>query len=178
MKKKTSLILDDEFLQYCELNKISDIDKLAKEIFSKGFSIIKYGETPKIARGKEKIIEKEVIKEIEVEKIIEVIKEVPVEKIVEVIKEVPVEKIVEVVKEVPIEIKGDTKIVIKEVIKEVPVEKIVEVQKEVTNTKELEKLMKENQDLKTELEKITSSLQKLNKGRFLKNSDLNTLYDE
>ncbi len=147
MKKKTSLILDDEFLQYCELNKISDIDKLAKEIFSKGFSIIKYGETPKIARGKEKVVEKEVIKEIEVEKIIEVIKEVPVEKIVEVIKEVPVEK-------------------------------IVEVQKEVTNTKELEKLMKENQDLKTELEKITSSLQKLNKGRFLKNSDLNTLYDE
>ncbi|CAJ1355324.1 unnamed protein product [Effrenium voratum] len=84
-------------------------------------------------------VEKEVIKEVPVEKIVEkeVIKEVPVEKIVEkivevekeVIKEVPVEKIVEkivevekiVIKEVPVE-----KIVEKEVIKEVPVEKIVE----------------------------------------------------
>ena len=53
----------------------------------------------------------------------EVIREVPVEKIVvkEVIKEVPVEKIVEKIVEVPVE-----KVVVKEVIKEVPVEKIVE----------------------------------------------------
>lgn len=78
------------------------------------------------------IIEKEVIREVPVEKIVEVEKrvEVPVEKIVEKRVEVPVEKIVEkeVVKEVPVE-----KIVEKEVIKEVPVEveKIVEVEKRV-----------------------------------------------
>ena len=78
----------------------------------------------------EKIVEKEVIKEVPVEKIVEV----PVEKIVEkeVIKEVPVEKIVEV----PVE-----KIVEKEVIKEVPVEKIVEVpvEKEVVTVQTVEK---------------------------------------
>lgn len=161
MKKKNSLILDDEFNQYCQLNNITDIDKLAKEIFNRGFSIIKYGETPLGAKGKdivrEKEVIKEVIKEIPVEKIVkvedktkinelltkiqqlenaspkivEVIKEIPVEKIVEVVKKVPVEKIVEVIKEVPIEIKGDTKIITKEIIKEVPVEKVVEVVKEV-----------------------------------------------
>ena len=47
----------------------------------------------------EKIVEKQVIKEVPVEKIVETIKEVPVEKIVETIKEVPVEKIVEVAPE-------------------------------------------------------------------------------
>lgn len=76
----------------------------------------------------EKIVEKRV--EVPVEKIVEkeVIKEVPVEKIVEKIVEVPVEKIVEKRVEVPVE-----KIVEKEVIKEVPVEveKIVEVEKRV-----------------------------------------------
>jgi len=51
----------------------------------------------------------------------EVIKEVPVEKVVEKIVEVPVEKVVEKIVEVPVE-----KIVVKEVIKEVPVEKVVE----------------------------------------------------
>ena len=69
----------------------------------------------------EKIVEKEVIKEVPVEKVIEKI--VEVEKRVEVPVEKIVEKIVEVEKrvEVPVE-----KIVEKEVIKEVPVEKIVE----------------------------------------------------
>jgi Mg/Co/Ni transporter MgtE len=178
MKKKNSLTLDNEFIQYCELNNITDIDKLAKETFEKGFSLLKYGETPKVARGKDKIIEKEIVKKVEVEKIVEVIKEIPIEKVVEVIKEVPVEKIVEVIKEVPVEIKGDTEVVIKEVIKEIPVEKIVEVVKEVNNTEEIERLINENQDLKTQLEKINNSLSKLNKGRFLKNSNLNSLYDE
>ena len=76
------------------------------------------------------VVEKEVIREVPVEKIVEVEKrvEVPVEKIVEKIVEVPVEKIVEKRVEVPVE-----KIVEKEVIKEVPVEveKIVEVEKRV-----------------------------------------------
>ena len=74
----------------------------------------------------EKIVEK--IVEVPVEKIVEKRVEVPVEKIVEKIVEVPVEKIVEKRVEVPVE-----KIVEKEVIKEVPVEveKIVEVEKRV-----------------------------------------------
>lgn len=180
-KNKTTLNLDDEFLQYCLINNIKDIDKLAKQTFNNGFSLLKYPNTP-INTTKEKIIEKEIIKEVPVEKIVEVIKEVPVEKIVvkEVIKEVPVEKIVEIVKEVPIKVKGDKQIVTKEVIKEVRVEVpvIKEVIKEVVDNKELESLKKENEKLKNELEKINQSLDKFNKAKYMKNSDLGSLYSE
>lgn len=157
-------MLDDEFVRYCELNNIVDIDSLARKTFQRGFTILKFGETPVASKGKETIIEKEVIRE--VEKIIEV------EKIVEIIKEVPVEKIVEVIKEVPVEVKGKTKIVTKEVIKEVPIEKVV------IDDEENKKLKEENKKLKDELDKITESLEKMNKARYLKGSDLNNLYDE
>ncbi len=46
MVKKYTLTLDKEFIQYCELNNIKDIDKKAKEVFNRGFTILKYGETP------------------------------------------------------------------------------------------------------------------------------------
>ncbi|MCR5839326.1 MAG: hypothetical protein K6G94_06795 [Kiritimatiellae bacterium] len=75
------------------------------------------------------VVEKEVIKEVPVEKVVEKVVEVPVEKIVEkeVVREVPVEKIVEKVVEVEKRVEVPVeKIVEKEVIKEVPVEKIVE----------------------------------------------------
>ena len=157
MKQKSSLILDKDFLQYCELNNINDVDKLAKETFERGFTILKYGETP---FGKPQI--KEVVKE--VEKIVEVIKEVPVEKIVEIIKEVPVE----VIREVPVESKGKAKVMIKEVIKEVKVQ----------DDEQIKLLQAENEKLKKELETINNSLSKFNKGRYLKNSDLSSLYDE
>jgi uncharacterized coiled-coil DUF342 family protein len=142
MEKRHTLTLDKEFLLYCELNNIKDINKIANETFNKGFSLLKYGETPfGNSIEKEKIVE--VIKEVMVEKIVEIIKEVPVEKIVEVIREVPIEKIVEVIKEVPIEVKGDTQIITNEVIKEVPIyisgetqTKIVEVIKEVEKPNE------------------------------------------
>jgi hypothetical protein len=157
--------LDNEFIQYCELNKIINVDKLAQETFNRGFSLLKYGEVPNSNRVREVVeVEKEVIKEIIVE----------VEKIVE----VPIEVIKEVIKEVIVEKKGKTKTVTKEVIKEVPVEKIVEVIKEVSNNEEIEKLMKENEKLKSDLDKITKSLSGLGKGRYLKNSDLGSLYDE
>jgi hypothetical protein len=48
MKKKYSIILDDEFLQYCKLNNIEEIEKFASVVFDKGFTIIKYGEKPNI----------------------------------------------------------------------------------------------------------------------------------
>lgn len=174
MNQKNYLILDDEFLKYCELNNIHDTEKFAKEVFKRGFNIIKYGETPmgfSSEKVVEKIVEKEVIKEIPVEKIIE--------RTVEVIKEVPVEKIVEVIKEVPVEIKGDTQVVVKEVVKEVPVEKVVEVIKEVVNDEELNRLQQENLQLKNELESITKSLESFGrKGKFMKDSNLSSLYGE
>ena len=48
MKKKNYLTLDDEFIKYCELNKIEDIEKLAKEVFNRGFTILKYGDKPPV----------------------------------------------------------------------------------------------------------------------------------
>ena len=48
MEKKHSLILDNEFIQYCKLNNIEDIEKEAKIIFKKGFDLIKYGSAPKL----------------------------------------------------------------------------------------------------------------------------------
>jgi len=45
-KANNSLILDDEFLQYCKLNNIEDIEKFAREVFNQGFTIIKYGKEP------------------------------------------------------------------------------------------------------------------------------------
>lgn len=177
MKPKSTLILDNEFIQYCELNKITNVDKLAQETFNRGFSLLKYGETPNGNRSREIIeVEKIVIKEIKVE--VDKIVEVPIEVIREVIKEVIIEVPVEVIKEVVVEKKGKTKTITKEVIKEVPVEKIVEVIKEVTNNQEIEKLIKENEKLKSDIDKITSSLGNLGKGRYLKNSDLSSLYDE
>lgn len=175
MEKKFTLTLDNEFSQYCELNNIKDVNKLGKETFNRGFSLLKYGETPYGQRIKEIV---EVPKEIIVEKIIERIVEVSVEVIREVIKEVRIEVPIEVIREVIIEKQGKTKTVTKEVIKEVPVEKIVEVTREIFNNSEIDKLKSENEKLRNELDTITNSLNKLGKGRMMKKSDLSNLYDE
>jgi hypothetical protein len=66
MNKRNLLTLGDEFLEYCRLNDIKDVEKLAKETFQRGFTILKYGETPYGIKGNEKIVEKEVIKEVTV----------------------------------------------------------------------------------------------------------------
>jgi len=150
MNKRNLLTLGDEFLEYCRLNDIKDVEKLAKETFQRGFTILKYGETPYGIKGNEKIVEKEVIKEVIVE------------------KEILVEKIVEVIKEVPVEIKGETQIITKEVIKEVT----------ITDNVEIERLREEISKLKQENNKMNEALNKFNKATFMKNSDMNTLYGE
>ena len=187
MVKKYTLTLDKEFIQYCELNNIQDIDKKAKEVFNRGFTILKYGETPSHIKGKEVTIEKEIEKIVEVT--VEKLVEVPVEVIKEVIREVPVEVYKEIIKEVPVEVEiikeveGKTKTktvvkevpveIIKEVIKEVPIEKIV------VDTSEIDRLKSENEKLTKELNTITESLNKrFNQAKYMKNSDLNSLYDE
>jgi hypothetical protein len=144
MKKKSSLTLDDEFLEYCRLNNIDDVEKLAKDTFNRGFTILKYGETPFGLKPTEKIVEKEVVKEVIVE----------VEKIVN----------VEVIKEVPVNVKGETEIITKEI--------------KVVDTEEIDKLKKQLQDKQEEINKLNDALNKFNKATFMKNSNLNTLYDE
>lgn len=178
MKKKFSLILDDEFLEYCKLNKVEKVSKLAKETFDRGFTILKFGETPSFVKGREVIkeVEKVVIKE--VEKIVEV--EKPIEVIVE--KEVYItddEQVQELGKKVTDLLKDKKKLSQKLYKLETKLKKKPkEVIKEITNSDEVEKLNGENQKLKEELEKITSSLSGLNKAKYIKNSNLNSLYDE
>ena len=194
MKKKFSLILDDEFLEYCKLNKVEKVSKLAKETFDRGFTILKFGETPSFVKGMEvikeveKVVIKEVVKIVEVEKPIEIIKEV--EKIVEVEKPIEVivekevyitddEQVQELGKKVTDLLKDKKKLSQKIYKLETKLKKKPkEVIKEITNSDEVEKLNGENQKLKEELEKITSSLSGLNKAKYIKNSNLNSLYDE
>lgn len=68
-KANISLILDDEFIQYCTLNNIDDIEKLAKETFNRGFTILKYGITPNADKIK-KIVEEKIKKNPDVVKAI------------------------------------------------------------------------------------------------------------
>ena len=166
IKVKLSTVEHKDLLSYCNLNDLL-ISEVVKKSFTTGFNIERYGllntggiEEKQVV--KEVIVEKrveipvEVIKEIvqveyvdvPVEKIVEVIKEVPVEKIViqekivEVIKEVPVEIIKEIIKEVPVE-----KVVIQEVIKEVPVEKVVTKTEYISDNTQVNELLSKIQQL-------------------------------
>lgn len=56
MEKKHYLILDNEFLEFCKLNKIENIESYAKQTFTKGFTIMKYGEVPMSNGFLEKIV--------------------------------------------------------------------------------------------------------------------------
>ena len=151
MKPKNTLILDNEFIQYCELNNIKDINKTAQETFNRGFSLLKYGETPMGGSIiQEVIVEKEVIVDREIRVPYEVIKEVRVEPPVEIIKEVTLQ--------------GET--IVNEVVKE------------IIDTQEVDRLTIENNRLKEELNKITTSLESLNKNRQIKNTENKSLYDE
>ena len=46
MEAKFSLILSDEFLEFCKLNNIENVQAYAKEIFDIGFNFKKYGTKP------------------------------------------------------------------------------------------------------------------------------------
>jgi len=150
-----------DLITYCNMNDFR-ISEVIKKSYLEGFNIERYG-LLNVGGTREKQVEKEVIVEKRVEIPVEVIKEVvkieyvevekPVEKIVykEIIKEVPVEKVVEIIKEVPVERVVENvveiikeipveKVVIKDVIKEVPVEKVVYVtDQEEMNTKIFQK---------------------------------------
>lgn len=150
-----------DLISYCNMNDLR-ISEVIKKSYLEGFNIERYG-LLNVGGTREKQVEKEVIVEKRVEIPVEVIKEVvkieyvevekPVEKIVykEIIKEVPVEKVVEIIKEVPVERVVENvveiikeipveKVVIKDVIKEVPIEKVVYVtDQEEMNTKIFQK---------------------------------------
>ena len=118
-----------DLTRYCELNKFVPED-IVKKSYLEGFTIEKYG----LLSGTGGVQEKEVIKEVVVEKRVEI----PVEVIKEVVKIEYVEVPVEVIKEVFVEV-----LVEKEVVKEVPVETIVtKIEYISDNTSENELLLK------------------------------------
>jgi predicted RNase H-like nuclease (RuvC/YqgF family) len=106
MEQKNSKIFDKKTMQtlsaFCSANNIEDIDNFIYRCFKQGFDIERFGYLGNPLNDGEKdlktgiIDEKQVVKEVIVEKRVEipveVIKEVIVEK--EIIKEVPVEKVV------------------------------------------------------------------------------------
>ena len=122
-----------DLTRYCELNKFVPED-IVKKSYLEGFTIEKYG----LLSGTGGVQEKEVIKEVVVEKRVEI----PVEVIKEVVKIEYVEVPVEVIKEVFVEVLVE-KEVVKEVVKEVPVETIVtKIEYISDNTSENELLLK------------------------------------
>ena len=126
---------------YCKLNSIEDIDGFIKKCFESGFNIEKYGLLGKTLNEDEKQLIKEVIVEKRVEIPVEVIKEI--EKVVEVVKEIVVEK--EVIKEVPVE-----------VIKEI--EKVIT----ITNNEELEeKIFHLNEQIEEESKIFSTKTQEM-----------------
>jgi hypothetical protein len=123
---------------YCKLNGL-DVDQVVRGAYLQGFRIEKYGLLSHVSGKKtepeikEVIIEKPIIEYVEKEVIREVPREVIVEKIVEVVKEVPVEKIVE-------------KTV--EIIKEVPIEKVVTRIEYITDESKVAELVEELERLR------------------------------
>jgi hypothetical protein len=180
---------------YCDLNNL-EINEVVKKSYYDGFRIEKYG----LLSGSDKVIEKEVIREVPIieEKIVEVVKEVVVEKLVEVpvevIKEVYIEK--EVIKEVEVPVEVIKEVYIeKEVIKEVfisgetestpnivevvkyierepeIIEKIVEVPVEVIKEVYIDRPTN-NKDLKNKIELLQKTIQNLKNDNIEKNTKL------
>ena len=147
-----------DLLSYCNLNDLL-ISSVVKDSFTTGFNIERYG-LLNTGGIREKQVEKEVIVEKRVEIPVEVIKEVvrieyvEVEKPIEVIKEVIVdrivEKVVEVIKEVPVIQQLETKEPeVKEIIREVEVIKEIVIEKEGDSS------------LKSKLDALQLTVQKL-----------------
>lgn len=171
MEVKLKLTTEEhkDLVAYCNLNDLL-ISSVVKESFKTGFNIERYGLLNAGPKVTEKVIEKEVIKYVEVPKIeerevvkieyieVEKVKEVPIEK--EIIKEVPVdrvvEKVVEITKEVPVE-----KIVVQEVIKEVPVERVVEKVIKVSDDTQINELLNKINQLENQPAKIVEVIKEV-----------------
>ena len=139
-------MLNDKIMQtvsaYCSANNIENVDDFVYKCFKQGFDIEKYGFLGKTLNEGEKdlktggIEEKQVIKEVIVEKRVEV----PVE----VIKEIPVEKVV-----------------IQEVIKEVPIDRVIEKEIYITDDTQVNELLLKIQQLENEMSKKNEELDEL-----------------
>ena len=143
MEQKNFKMLNNKIMQtvsaYCSANNIENVDDFVYKCFKQGFDIEKYGFLGKTLNEGEKdlktggIEEKQVIKEVIVEKRVEV----PVE----VIKEIPVEKVV-----------------IQEVIKEVPIDRVIEKEIYITDDTQVNELLLKIQQLEQEISTKTTEI--------------------
>lgn len=148
-----------DLVSFCNLNDLL-ISDVVKKSFMSGFNIEKYG----LLGASDKVIEviKEVEKPIEVVKYIdrEVIREIPVEKIVNLYDSTEVDRLLNRIKELENE---SPKTI--EILKEVPIEVIkeVEVEKPIEIIKEVYIERPENNDLKSKLDALQNTLLSLRK---------------
>ena len=180
MEKNKSLTINLSYSEgidlesFITLNKIEDEDKFNKKCWKQGFDIEKYGLLVPIGTVQEKIIE------VPVEKIVEkeIIKEIIVEKTIELPVEVVIEKQVFVtddqkVNELIVDLeKAQNQILIlsqeiSELLSKPPVEKIIEVPVEVVVEKIVEvgtseESNKKQQMLQETIQKLRQELQKKN----------------
>ncbi len=61
---KIEITVKEEIVEYCRVNEISDISKFINKILLQGYTIEKFGVSPYKTTEVEKIVEKEVIKEV------------------------------------------------------------------------------------------------------------------
>lgn len=137
--------INKEIIEFCELNKIKNINKFTLDALQIGFNVEKYGNAP----WQQKI-------EVEIEK--EVIKEVPVEIIVEkeVIKEIIIEKEVFITDDKKIlglgEELNDLKVKIRSKEREI-----------IDNAKNMKSLNNDIENKKKEIINLSDNLERVNK---------------
>jgi ribosomal protein L13E len=168
MEQKDSKIFSKTIMQavsaFCDANNIKDKDEFIYLCFKQGFDIKKFGLLGKTLNEGEKDLIKEVIVEKRVEIPVEVIKEV--EKIVEVGRVVEVEKIVEVpveviknverIVEVPVEVERIVEVPVEvERIVQVPVETVVTKVEYISDKSGESELLLKIQQLESDKESIT-----------------------
>ena len=61
---KIEIIVKEEIVEYCRVNEIPDISKFINKILLQGYTIEKFGVSPYKTTEVEKIVEREVIKEV------------------------------------------------------------------------------------------------------------------
>ena len=158
MEPKNSKIFNREIMQavsaFCESEEIKDVDQFMYLCFKQGFDIKRYGFLGKTLDEGEKDLIKEVIIEKRVEVPVEIIKEVEIVKEIPVEKEVIKEVVKEVIKEVPVE-----KIVVREVIKEIPVDRVIEKEVYITDNTQVNELLLKIEQLEDEKQIFSTKLQ-------------------
>ena len=138
---------------YCKLNELDETE-IVKKSYLEGFKIEKYGLLGNTGGVQEKQVVKEVIVEKRVEIPVEVIKEVVKIEYVEVPVDRVVEKIVEITKEVPVE-------VIKEIFVEVPVEVVVTKTEYVSDDSQINELLLKIQQMESDKQLFSTKTQEL-----------------